>query len=194
MSKLFNLTFYGRYSRYDNENGWETFQQVIERNKLELTRLGLDSDSVQEIAELMEAKKVFTSGRMMWCGGTDWSEKLENYYGLYNCSSLQLNEPWVFGKLMDLAMQGCGTGAVVEFDCIKQLPPVQNILMVEIIGKPGDNKRKEETEILSYSTVDVEPCNYEITVGDSRQGWIKAYQKFIDLAFEGESRKIEVKI
>ena len=54
--------------------------------------------------------KSLVSGRWLWVGNTVWVKKPENYFGAYNCSAVHLDDYKVFGLLMDLAMQGTGTG------------------------------------------------------------------------------------
>ncbi|PSB56766.1 ribonucleoside-triphosphate reductase, partial [filamentous cyanobacterium CCP1] len=84
-----------------------------------------------------------------------------------------------FGLMMDLAMMGCGTGAVLEPKYIQQLPVVRNRLMVEVmadIGATPAEQRRHETE------VHINDNQVKIDVGDSRHGWVKSYQTLLELS------------
>ena len=119
------------------------------------------------------------SGRWLWCGGTDWLKKPENVYGAYNCSSTNVTDWEALALMMNLAMQGCGTGAVLEDKYIKNLPVIRNYLTVEIVNLPGSLKpenRHEET-IVSGGQSQV-----NIFVGDSRKGWVDSYSALLQLS------------
>jgi ribonucleotide reductase class II len=81
--------------------------------------------------------------------------------------------------MVDLAMMGCGTGAVLEPQYINQLPPIRNRLQVQVRGEIGSTppgERREQTE------VKIEGNIVTIYVGDSRQGWVKSYQSLLELS------------
>ncbi len=107
----------------------------------------------------------------------------------HNCSSSTVDSVDAFGYMMDLAMQGCGTGAILEDWAIAKLPPVTNRLSVEIVGKPGDRPKDLRIDgTIPYSSSfggDGELDHVELFVGDSRQGWVDAYKFLIDVALGG---------
>jgi ribonucleotide reductase class II len=81
--------------------------------------------------------------------------------------------------MMDLAMMGCGTGAILEPKYINQLPIIRNRLKVTVqgdIGKTIANERREFTE------TKIEGNCATIYVGDSRQGWVNSYQTLLELS------------
>ncbi|MFM6392431.1 MAG: ribonucleoside-triphosphate reductase, adenosylcobalamin-dependent, partial [Dolichospermum sp.] len=117
--------------------------------------------------------------RWLWVGGTEWSLKKENYPGAYNCTSTDLVTWDSFATIMNLAMMGCGTGAVIEPRCIEKLPIIKNCLNVYCPSQPGEaptNERKECTEKF------IDGNNVLIRVGDSRQGWVDSYLFLLQLA------------
>jgi ribonucleotide reductase class II len=92
-----------------------------------------------------------------------------------------------FGLMMDLAMMGCGTGAILEPKYINQIPAIRNRLIVTMAGDIGETpvaERQEKTEV----TIDGNQVT--IRVGDSRQGWVKSYETLLELStddrFTGE--------
>ncbi|MCT7992475.1 hypothetical protein [Laspinema olomoucense] len=174
-----NSVFFRTYSRRKKE-GRETWEEVCERTIAGLEKLGnLNSDEVALLTQMQKQLKTLSSGRWLWVGGTDWMERPENYSGGYNCTSTNITDWRSFGLLMNLAMMGCGTGAVLEPQYINQLPPIRNRLEVSIIGEIGEthpSQRREHTQVI------VEGNRVIINVGDSREGWVHSYQTLIELS------------
>jgi ribonucleotide reductase, class II len=173
--------FYRTYSRMTPE-GRESFDAVVERNLNGLAKLGKLSESEVELLRKHQLElTMLPSGRWLWVGGTPWMEKPENFSGAYNCTSLELVDLEAFGLLMDLAMMGCGTGAVLTADNCAQLPPVSAELQIEIVNLPGE-EMDVNPEYRDHTIV--VPCEqgYLISVGDSRKGWVQAYQELFRIA------------
>jgi len=158
----------------------ESWQEVCDRTVKGLVELGkLLPEEEQLIRDQQEQLKCLTSGRWLWVGGTPWSQKPENFNGAYNCTSTNVVDCRAFGLMMDLAMQGCGTGAVLEPKYINQLPAICNRLEVKVTGAIGQTppaQRREQT------SVEINHNQVVIAVGDSRQGWVKSYQTLLELA------------
>ncbi|MBF2035799.1 MAG: ribonucleoside-triphosphate reductase, adenosylcobalamin-dependent [Leptolyngbyaceae cyanobacterium T60_A2020_046] len=174
--------FYRTYSRKDAtvDGERETWQQVCDRTLGGLVELGhLTEDERRLLARMQQDVKALPSGRWLWVGGTDWSKRPENFSGAYNCTSTNVVDWRAFGLMMDLAMMGCGTGAVLEPKYISQLPTIRNQLTVRQEGKIGTtpvSDRRETTE------VEITGNQVYIRVGDSRQGWVKSYQTILELS------------
>ena len=174
--------FYRTYSRKDEtaDGERETWQQVCDRSLAGLTELGqLTDDERQLIARMQRSVKALPSGRWLWVGGTAWSKKPENFSGAYNCTSTNVVDWQAFGLMMDLAMMGCGTGAVLEPKYINQLPVIRNRLKVRqegAIGTTPVGQRRERTDVV------VTGNQVRVLVGDSRQGWVKSYQTILELS------------
>jgi len=178
------IVFYRTYSR--KEKNRESFEEMIDRETRGLKELGgLTTEEYELVYKNHRNLKSLPSGRWMWVGGTDWLKQKRNYLGAYNCSSLNLDEPYVFSHLLYMACQGCGTGAVLEDEFIDKLPKVNNALDVSIREETGAKPKEERLE----HTVTKEYKNQYyskvyIEVGDSKEGWRDAYQTLIDLAFD----------
>ncbi|NEQ69328.1 MAG: ribonucleoside-triphosphate reductase, adenosylcobalamin-dependent [Symploca sp. SIO2D2] len=183
-----NPVFFRTYSRRTN-NGRETWEQVCERTIRGLSILGkLTEEDTKLLKRMMRQLKSLPSGRWLWVGGTEWLNNPQNFSGAYNCTSTNVLDWQSFGLMMELAMMGCGTGAVLEPQYLNQLPSIRNQLKVNLQGKIGSltsQQRLEETK------VQIEEGNQvTIYVGDSRQGWVKSYQALLELStdeqFAGE--------
>ena len=173
-----NPVFYRTYSRRTS-SGRESWNEVSTRNLQGLQQLGkLRAEEVALMSRMQAEKKALPSGRWLWIGGTDWIERAENFSGAYNCTSTNLVDWEAFGLMMDLAMMGCGTGAVIEPHLIDQLPVVRNpikIVGVTDIGLTAAHQRQEQT------THSIENDNVLIKVGDTRRGWVDSYQLLLEL-------------
>jgi ribonucleotide reductase class II len=174
-----NPVFFRTYSRR-TETGRETWASVCDRTVKGLASLGnLTPEETQLLHRMQNELKTLASGRWLWVGGSKWIEQPENFSGAYNCSSTNILDWRAFGLLMDLAMMGCGTGAVLEPKYINQLPPIRNRLTVTVQGEIGSTpalERRQETE------VKIDEKTATIYVGDSRQGWVKSYQALLELS------------
>ncbi len=173
--------FFRTYSRkYNNKR--ESWAEVCDRTLTGLKKLGkLTDEQVDLIDKMQKQLKSLTSGRWLWVGGTEWVDRPENFSGSYNCTSTNVIDWRSFGLMMDLAMQGSGTGGVLEPQYISQLPVIRNQLQVNVIGAIGATpaeKRRHNTEVeFDYANNAV-----KFYVGDSRQGWVKSYQSLLELS------------
>ncbi|MGC6483770.1 MAG: ribonucleoside-triphosphate reductase, adenosylcobalamin-dependent [Synechococcus sp.] len=188
-----NPVFYRTYSR-KTSTGRESWAEVGTRNLEGLRQLGqLTDDDVALMQRMQAEKKALPSGRWLWIGGTPWIEQQHNFSGAYNCTSTNLVDWEAFGLMMDLAMMGCGTGAIIEPRLIDQLPVVKNpieVLSVSDIGVTPAGQRQDAT------THTIEGNQVAIKVGDTRRGWVDSYQLLLELCsdarFNGNTVQVRV--
>lgn len=174
--------FYRTYSRRGEvvEGERETWEQVCNRSLAGLTELGqLTPDEQALLNRMQRSIKALPSGRWLWVGGTEWSKKPENFSGAYNCTSTNVVDWRAFGLMMDLAMMGCGTGAILEPKYINQIPAIRNRLNITMKGDIGATPVAERREI---TEVTIDGNDVTIRVGDSRQGWVQSYQSLLELS------------
>ena len=188
-----NPVFYRTYSRR-TPNGRESWSQVGSRNLDGLQKLGnLTETELTLMARMQAEKKALPSGRWLWIGGTPWIEKPENFSGSYNCTSTNLVDWEAFGLMMDLAMMGCGTGAIIEPRLIDQLPIVQNTLNVVSVSDIGITPAESRQDACTHS---IDGNKVLIKVGDTRRGWVDSYQLLLELSsdpqFNGGTVEIAV--
>ena len=175
--------FYRTYSRRKTDGTRENFQEAMTRTVEDIGRIGNFTDEeLQLVKEQALAQHSFPSGRAFWVAGTEWGKKQENFSGYYNCTSTHMSDLEAFGLMVDLAMQGSGTGAVLEQHVIDALPAVSNILeIVEVKAIGTDPARRAETV---FDTL-LPSGMVSLSVGDSRKGWQDAYQLIVNWAHEG---------
>lgn len=171
--------FYRTYSRKTPSGGRESWHEVAERNLEGLRVLGsLAPEEVELIRRMQRHQMALPSGRWLWIGGTEWIEQPENFSGAYNCTSTNLVDWEAFALMMDLAMMGCGTGAIIEPHLISRLPKVRNTLVIDgvsDIGVTPIGSRQQQT------THKIEGQQVSVRVGDTRSGWVESYRLLLNL-------------
>ncbi len=186
-----NPVFYRTYSR-QIDGGRESWLKVGDRNLGGLKALGhLTDTEVALLAKMQAEKKALPSGRWLWIGGTPWINKKENYSGAYNCTSTNLVDWEAFGLMMDLAMMGCGTGAIIEPHLIKLLPTVRNQINIASISEIGLTPANKRVETTSHS---IEENKVFIKVGDSRRGWVDSYQLLLELSSNEDFNNLPIEV
>ncbi|WP_203219493.1 LAGLIDADG family homing endonuclease [Nostoc edaphicum] len=186
-----NPVFFRTYSRRTKAGLRETWDEVCDRTLQGLVELGkLTQEEAATLDKMQRNLKAMPSGRWLWVGGTDWITKPKNFSGAYNCTSTNLQDWSAFGLMMDLAMMGCGTGAVLEPQFINQLPPIRNQLNVTVKGEIGSTPVQQRRE---YTETHIEGNSVTIHVGDSREGWVESYQALLKLSTDEQfSAEVEV--
>ncbi len=186
--------FYRSYSRRKKDGTRENFQEAITRTVSAIAKIGGFTEKQTDLALKMGLDQhCFPSGRALWVAGTEWAKKPDNFPGYYNCCSMHVDDVSIFGLLMELAMMGTGTGAVLEEDVVNKLPTIKRGIYIEsIIRNDGVKGGTANTEIKLTGIRDENP-QVLVRVGDSRQGWASAYQGLIELAMgklaEGENEE-----
>ena len=174
-----NPVFYRTYSR-KTPQGRESWFQVAERNLGGLRKLGnLNDDEVSLLRRMQQTQMALPSGRWLWIGGTPWIEQRHNFSGAYNCTSTNLVDWEAFGLMMDLAMMGCGTGAIIEPLLINRLPVVRQPLVIEAVTDIGQTPAGQRQEHTSHT---IDGQTVAIKVGDTRRGWVDSYQLLLELS------------
>jgi ribonucleotide reductase class II len=189
-----NPVFYRTYSR-KTASGRESWHQVAERNLEGLRKLGhLNADEVALLRRMQQQQKALPSGRWLWIGGTPWIEQSENFSGAYNCTSTNLVDWEAFALMMDLAMMGCGTGAIIEPHLIARLPVVRNRLSITGVTDIGSTPAGARQEHTSHT---ISANRVAIKVGDTRRGWVESYRLLLeccsDARFDAEA-PIEISV
>jgi ribonucleotide reductase class II len=174
-----NPVFYRTYSR-QTPQGRESWGQVAERNLEGLRRLGhLNAEEVTLLRRMQMQQKALPSGRWLWIGGTEWIEQRHNFSGAYNCTSTNLVDWEAFALMMDLAMMGCGTGAIIEPRLIERLPVIRNTLIIDGVSAIGVTDAAQRQQLTSHT---VAADQVTIKVGDTRQGWVESYRLLLSLS------------
>ncbi len=185
--------FFRSYSRKTSSGKRENWSEVGERNLSGLKELGkLSEEELILMREMQSNQKAQPSGRWLWIGGTPWINKNQNFSGAYNCTSTNLIDWEAFALMMDLAMMGCGTGAIIEPHFINKLPTVLNKINIKSVSEVGITPKDQREE---KSSLEIKGKDLHIKVGDSRRGWVDSYKYLLEASSnENLEREIDVYI
>ena len=134
-----NVVFYRTYARRTESEQRETYAEAIHRVVEDIARVGKFDDKEKALV-LRQAlqQHALPSGRWMWTGGTKWIREQRNFSGAYNCTNTTVNDLSAFGLMMELAMMGSGTGAILEDHIVKKLPKVHNAIKITKVTDLGE--------------------------------------------------------
>jgi len=185
--------FFRSYSRKTSSGKRENWSEVGERNLSGLKELGkLSDEELILMREMQSNQKAQPSGRWLWIGGTPWINKNQNFSGAYSCTSPNLIDWEAFALMMDLAMMGCGTGAIIEPHFINNLPTVINKINIKSVSEVGITPKDQREE---KSSLGIKGKDLHIKVGDSRRGWVDSYKYLLEASSnESLEREIDVYI
>ncbi len=185
--------FFRSYSRKTSSGKRENWSEVGERNLSGLKELGkLSEEELILMREMQSNQKAQPSGRWLWIGGTPWINKNQNFSGAYNCTSTNLIDWEAFALMMDLAMMGCGTGAIIEPHFINNLPTVINKINIKSVSEVGITPKDQREE---KTSLEIKGKDLHIKVGDSRRGWVDSYKYLLEASSnESLEREIDVYI
>lgn len=170
------------YNRPTDDSGknFETWEQTVDRvinHQGWLWQRALneplhpnDMDELYELRQLMLERKVLTSGRTLWLGGTSVAQTREA--SQFNCSFTHVESIYDVVDVLWLLLQGCGVGFR---PIIGQLTgfskPMED---VEIIRSTRTEKGGRETNQEEYDN-----GVWTISVGDSAEAWAKSIGKLM---------------
>jgi ribonucleotide reductase class II len=190
------------YSRIKADGKLENWDEICDRYlhhpEAGLFAIGDYTEEEETLIEKMQRAdgqvsnvKVFGSMRALWCV-SDWAAQPGNYAAMFNCQSRNIDSIEAICSQAELAMLGVGTGCVLTQEHICKIPLVKQRISIELVGKPGDKtkaERQENTSIIwreDYSDTADEKYT-DISVGDSREGWVEAYRAILNVAIVGDS-------
>ena len=152
-----------RYAKWLEDRGRrETFAETVGRYIGNTVHTKVDHDTEMELEQSILNLDVMPSMRSLMTAG---SAANRDNTCMYNCSYLPVDDPKSFDEAMFILLCGTGVGFSVERQFISKLPDVPDNL---------------------YNSDDV------IVVGDSKEGWAKAYRKVLALLWAGEIPKFDV--
>lgn len=144
-----------------------------------VSEMGKPLDELDELRQLMLDRKVLTSGRTLWLGGTDVAKKREA--SQFNCSFTHVETVMDCVDVLWLLLQGCGVGFR---PIVGQLTGYQHpIPELEIIRSYRTAKGGNVNNVETF-----EDGVWTIKVGDSAEAWAKSIGKLV--AHQFPARKL----
>ena len=165
-----NFIALSRYARWlEDENRRETWGETVDRyftfmvNQLETKHnYTPNTELVKELRDAVFNRNVMPSMRSVMTAGP--ALERENVSG-YNCAFLPVDNARSFDEAMYILMCGTGVGFSVEYKYINKLPALPEKL------------EKSSTTVI---------------VGDSKEGWAKAYRELLGLLWAGQIPQIDI--
>jgi adenosylcobalamin-dependent ribonucleoside-triphosphate reductase len=172
------------YNRPLNDEGtvFETWEDTVERvidHQAWLWKRAVDRPLFDEewaelytLEQLMKERKVSTSGRTLWLGGTEVAKTREA--SQFNCASTGAETVYDSVDILWLLLQGCGVGfKMINGSLSGFTKPIRDI---EVIRSTRTEKGGPEE---SEETYDAETRIWTIAVGDSAEAWAKSIGKLL---------------
>lgn len=190
MSQLGSFVYYRTYSRWlpeekRRERWWETVRRAVEYN---CSLAPTSREEAEELFDNVYNLRQFLSGRTFWVGGTDVAKsyKLANF----NCAYKSIDSVRAFKELFYLMMVGVGCGIGINKEYVSQMPKFRTD--VELINKSYAYTKPENRQ--SVTSVEFEGNMAEITVGDSKEGWSRALEMYLEVLSHHDYRDIDTVI
>lgn len=187
MTPLGTFVYYRTYSRWIEELNrreywWETVQRIVEYNCSLLPTTTEEAEALYDnIFNLVQ----LPSGRSLWIAGTKSAEDFP--LANYNCSFVVIDKFDKFGQLFHALLVGAGCGFRVLFEDVAKLPPVRN--NIDLIHKEYNGVNKKSRN--EYTTLKFRKNKVEIIIGDSKIGWIKALDFFLEVISSKDYKYID---
>jgi len=165
-----NFIALSRYARWlETENRRETWGETVDRY-FDFMQSQLrdkhgyvaDEKLVAELKDAVFNRNVMPSMRSVMTSGP--ALERENVAG-YNCSFIPVDNPRSFDESMYILICGTGVGFSEEYKYVNKLPALPETL---------------------------EKSNTVISVGDSKEGWAKAYRELLSLLWAGQIPQIDI--
>ena len=165
-----NFIALSRYARWiESENRRETWEETVNRyftfmldHLFKENHYEPSTKLVEELRAAVYNRDVMPSMRSVMTAGP--ALERENVSG-YNCAFLPVDNARSFDEAMYILMCGTGVGFSVEYKYINKLPALPETL---------------------------EKSNTIVSVGDSKEGWAKAYRELLGLLWAGQIPQIDV--
>ncbi len=180
------------YNRPTDDSGlnFETWQETVARviDHQEWLWLRAKGDELNDheyaelydLEQLMLDRKVLTSGRTLWLGGTDVAKTREA--SQFNCSFTCVETVYDVVDVLWLLLQGCGVGFKPVVGTLNGFSkPIKNIKTVRSTRtEKGGNEHNVETW-------DQDTKTWTIQVGDSAEAWAKSIGKLLAGKYPAET-------
>lgn len=173
------------YSRPLNDEGtkFETWEQTVDRviehqrwlwERAKNSKLtNAENAEIHDLRQLMLERKVTTSGRTLWLGGTEVAKKREA--SQFNCSFGRVETVHDVVDAFWLLLQGCGVG----FEpIIGNLNGFTQPVSIEVIRSTRSNKGRENNSDWFVNKADGSTV-WQLQVGDSAEAWAKSVGKLV---------------
>ena len=174
------------YSRPKEDGTFETWEEICDRvirhqNWLWERAKGLplttsEISELEEFKQLMLDKKVTTSGRTLWLGGTEVAKTRES--SQFNCSFTKVETVYDCVDVLWLLLQGCGVGFSPVVGTLNgfrsRIDNIEVVRSSKVLGDDGSYTKGRENNIETFKD-----NTWTIQIGDSAEAWAKSIGKLL---------------
>lgn len=174
------------YSRPKEDGTFETWEEICDRvirhqNWLWERAKGLplvasEISELEEFKQLMLDKKVTTSGRTLWLGGTEVAKTRES--SQFNCSFTKVETVYDCVDVLWLLLQGCGVGFSPVVGTLNgfrsRIDSIEVVRSIKVLEDDGSYTKGRENNIETFKD-----NTWTIQIGDSAEAWAKSIGKLL---------------
>ena len=174
------------YSRPKEDGTFETWEEICDRvirhqNWLWERAKGLplvasEISELEEFKQLMLDKKVTTSGRTLWLGGTEVAKTRES--SQFNCSFTKVETVYDCVDVLWLLLQGCGVGFSPVVGTLNgfrsRIDSIEVVRSLKVLEDDGSYTKGRENNIETFKD-----NTWTIQIGDSAEAWAKSIGKLL---------------
>ena len=174
------------YSRPKEDGTFETWEEICDRvirhqNWLWERAKGLplatsEINELEEFKQLMLDKKVTTSGRTLWLGGTEVAKTRES--SQFNCSFTKVETVYDCVDVLWLLLQGCGVGFSPVVGTLNgfrsRIDSIEVVRSIKVLEDDGSYTKGRENNIETFKD-----NTWTIQIGDSAEAWAKSIGKLL---------------
>lgn len=200
LSHLGEFVYLRTYSRYlEEKHRRETWFETVLRTTQYNIRLGIEYKEKKHLPidwemEKKEAERLFDnlfhlrtfpSGRTLYMGGTE----VVRQYPLsnYNCSFTNIEQLKDLVDVFYLLMLGSGVGIRIDRAHVNQLPKIRHIAIDNIYDSTVRQQiAKADMEHTKLQINQENPTEAVLKVGDSKEGWCEALEKYLQIVSSGD--------
>lgn len=186
MEQLGSFVYTRTYSRYlprigRREFWWETVRRAVEYN---CSLAPTSREEAEKLYDNIYHMRQFLSGRTLWVGNTSVADAYP--MANYNCAFEVIDDFHAYHDLFYLLMVGSGVGVRVLKSDAEKLPKIRT--NVKILHKAYDPKPAKDR--LEFTDVNFTRDTATLSVGDSKEGWAQALERYFDILTNNEYLKI----
>lgn len=187
MEQLGSFVYTRTYSRYlprigRREFWWETVRRAVEYN---CSLAPTSRDEAEKLYDNVYHLRQFLSGRTLWVGNTPVADAYP--MANYNCAFEVIDDFHAYHDLFYLLMVGSGVGVRVLKEDAQKLPKIRTD--VKILHKAYDGRPQEKR--LEFTDVVFTRDTVTLSVGDSKEGWAQALERYFEILTNNEYVKIK---
>ena len=135
-----------------------------------------DPDELEELRQLVLARKVFVAGRTLWLGGTEYG--MSRACSQFNCTATRAQSVYQFVDAFWLLLNGCGVGFKPQAGSLHGfLQPIRDLELIPSTRPSSYRGRDSNIETPATASNDY---HWTIQIGDSAQAWAKSLGKLIN--------------